>query len=177
MPTDAKRQSVAELAEAFEKATVAVAADFSGMPVNQMTQLRRRLRENGAEFRVVKNRIALLAAAQADSDLYPSLLAGVTGLAVGYGDPMPVVKALDGYVKESRASLTVRNAIVDGRLYTAAEVAALATVPPREELLARLLGQMNAPVARLAGALNSTIGQLAVVLARRAEQLQPTGAP
>ena len=175
MPTDAKRRAAAELAEAFTKATVAVAADFSGMPVNQMTQLRRRLRESGAEFRVVKNRIALLAAAQADSDLYPQLLAGVTGIALGYGDPVSVVKALDGYVKESRAPLKVRNSIVDGRLYTAAQTVALATVPPREELLARLLGQMNAPVARLAGALNATIGGLAVVLARRAEQLESTG--
>ncbi len=172
MPTDAKRRTAAELAEVFNKATVAIAADFSGMPVNQMTQLRRRLRENGAEFRVVKNRIALLAAEQAGSDLYSQLLDGVTGMALGYGDPVSVVKALDGYVRETRASLKVRNSIVDGRLYSAEQTAALAAVPPREELLARLLGQMNAPVARLAGVLNSTIGQLAVVLARRAEQLE-----
>ena len=172
MPTDAKRQTAAELAEAFTRATVAIAADFSGMRVNQMTQLRRRLRESGAEFRVVKNRIALLAAEQTGSDLYPQLLAGVTGIALGYGDPVSVAKALDGYVRETRASLKVRNAIVDGQIYTAEQTAALATVPPREELLARLLGQMNAPVARLAGVLNGTISQLAIVLARRAEQLE-----
>ena len=171
MPTEAKERIIAELAEAFAKAKVVIATNYSGMSVNQMTDLRRRLREQGAEFRVVKNRLALLAAQQAGNDLVPQLLDGVTGIAFGYDDPVVVAKALDGYIRATRASLTVRNAIIDGQLYDTAYVAVLAAIPPKEELLARLVGQLNAPVSRLVHVLNGTVQGLATVLQRRAEQL------
>ncbi len=175
MPTETKLRVVDELAETFGKASAAVAADFSGLSVNQMTDLRRRLRETGGEFRVVKNRLALLAAERIGSDTYPQLLEGVTGIAFGYGDPVPLAKVLDEYVKQTRAPLRVRSAIIDGRIYTATQVGALASVPPREELLARLMGQMNAPASRLVGVLQGTIRQFATVLQRRAEQIGAAG--
>lgn len=175
MPTEAKERTIAELAETFGKAKVAIATNYSGMSVNQMTDLRRRLREQGAEFRVVKNRLALLAAKQAGSDLVPQLLEGVTGIAFGYDDPVSVAKALDEYIKATRASITIRSAIIDGEFYSAAQVTVLANVPPREELLARLVGGLNAPISRLVYALNGPVQGLAIVLQRRAEQMKSAG--
>ena len=175
MPTEAKVRDIAELAETFGRAKVVVAADFSGLSVNQMTDLRRRLREQGAEFRVVKNRIALLAAREAGSSLIPELLEGVTGIAFGFDDPVVVAKTLHDYVRETRSSLRVRNAIVDGELYSAEQVTALANVPPRDVLLGRLVGGLNAPITRLVWALNGTLQGLATVLQRRAEQLGSAG--
>lgn len=175
MPTEAKERTVAELVETFGKAKVVIATNYSGLSVNQMTDLRRRLRDQGVEFRVIKNRLALRAAEQAGNNLVPQLLDGVTGLAFGYDDPVVVAKTLDEFVKATRAPLAVRSAIIEGQLYTTAQVTALANVPPKEELLGRLVSGLNAPITRLVYALNGTVQGLAVVLQRRAEQLGSVG--
>ena len=171
MPTEAKERIIAELAETFAKAKVVIATSYSGMSVNQMTDLRRQLRALGIEFRVVKNRLALRAAQQSGTDLMPQLLDGVTGMAIGYDDPVVVAKALDGYIKATRASLKIRNAMIDGQLYDMAHVVMLASIPSKEELVARLVSQLNAPLSRLVQVLNGTVQGLATVLQRRAGQL------
>ncbi|MEE8518217.1 MAG: 50S ribosomal protein L10, partial [Dehalococcoidia bacterium] len=78
MPTDAKRAQVADLAERIKRATIAIATDFSGLGVNDMTELRRRLREQNVEYRVVKNRLAVLAASEAGVEPFKELLEGTT---------------------------------------------------------------------------------------------------
>ena len=171
MPTPAKQQTVSELTDVLQRAKVVIATDYSGMSVNQMTELRRVLREQGAEYRVIKNRLALLAAERAGNELVPQLLDGITGMAFGYDDPVSVAKTIDEFVKSSRATLKVRNAVIDGRLVDSTQVAALASMPPKDILLARLLGQLNSPVTRLVYALNGPVQGLAMVLQRRAEQV------
>lgn len=171
MPTPAKQQTVSELTDVLQRAKVVIATDYSGMSVNQMTELRRVLREQGAEYRVIKNRLALLAAERAGNELVPQLLDGITGMAFGYDDPVSVAKTIDEFVKSSRATLKVRNAVIDGRLVDSTQVAALASMPPKDILLGRLLGQLNSPVTRLVYALNGPVQGLAMVLQRRAEQV------
>ena len=95
MPTKAKEQTVTDLTEVLQRAKVVIATDYSGMSVNQMTELRRVLREQGAEYRVIKNRLALLAAERAGNDLVPQLLEGITGMAFGYDDPVAIAKTID----------------------------------------------------------------------------------
>ena len=171
MPTEKKRQEVAELADRFQRATIVIGTDFKGLPVNEMTALRRRMREQSVEYRVVKNRLAALAAQEAGKEMIAQVLESSTGLAIGYDDPLTVAKALDEFVKSTRSRLVVRSALMDGTLYNAAQISALAALPSKEELLARLLGQLQAPITQLASVLNGTIRGLAVVLQRRAEQL------
>jgi len=171
VPTPAKQQTVSELTDVLQRAKVVIATDYSGMSVNQMTELRRVLREQGAEYRVIKNRLALLAAERAGNELVPQLLDGITGMAFGYDDPVSVAKTIDEFVKSSRATLKVRNAVIDGRLVDSTQVAALASMPPKDILLGRLLGQLNSPVTRLVYALNGPVQGLAMVLQRRAEQV------
>lgn len=171
MPTEAKEAAVADLAGRISRSTIAIATDFSGLNVNQLTELRRRLREKGVEYRVVKNRIAAIAAEQAGVSPFKDILEGTTGVAFGYDDVAVVAKALDDFVKQTRAELKIRNGVMDGQPLTVAQVSALAALPPKDQLVARLLGQMNAPITGLVMVLNGSIRGLAMVLQRRAEQL------
>jgi large subunit ribosomal protein L10 len=172
MPTVEKEAAVVELADRIKRSTIAIATDFSGLGVNQITELRRQLRVAGVEYKVVKNRIAKIAADEAGVPPFKEILEGATGIVFGYDDVAVAAKALDDYVKQTRVELKIRNAIMDGNVLTSAQVTALAALPPRDQLLAMLLGQMLAPITGLARVMNGTIGGLAIVLQRRAEQLE-----
>ncbi len=171
MPTDEKRENIADLAERIKRSTIAIATDFSGLGVNQLTELRRRLREQGMEYRVVKNRLAALAATQAGVEGFRELLDGVTGIVFGYGEPEAAAKAVDQYVKQTRSPLRIRNGIMEGEVLTAAQVNAIAILPSKLELRAMLLRQLNAPIVGLVNVLIGPVRGLAIVLQRRAEQL------
>ncbi len=172
MPTEAKREAVADLAERLGKASIAIATDFSGLKVNQMTELRRQLREQGVEYRVVKNRIASIAAGDSGIEVFRDILEGSTGVVLGYDDPVAAAKAVSDYVRQTRADLKVRKGVMDGKLLSESQVVALAALPGKDELVARLLGQMNAPISGLVNVLSGPTRALAIVLQRRAEQLE-----
>ncbi|MXW30550.1 MAG: 50S ribosomal protein L10 [Chloroflexi bacterium] len=171
VPTEAKREAVTELAERLSKAAIVIATDFSGLKVNQMTELRHRLREQGVEYRVVKNRIASIAAGESGVEAFRDILEGATGVVLGYDDPVAAAKAVNDYVRQTRAELKVRKGVMDGALISEAQVVALAALPGRDELVAKLLGQMNAPISGLVNVLSGPTRALAIVLQRRAEQL------
>jgi large subunit ribosomal protein L10 len=171
MPTEAKKESVKDLADRMSRASIAVATDFNGLSVNQTTALRAQLRQVGVEYKVVKNRLAKIAAEESGVVAYKDILEGSTGVVFGYGDIVAAAKALDEYVKQSRVELKVRKGVMNGVVISPAQVQALAALPPREELLAKLLGQMNAPISGLVTVLSGTMRGLAIVLQRRAEQL------
>ena len=171
MPTEAKREAVADLSERLRRAAIVIATDFSGLKVNQMTELRNRLREQGVEYRVVKNRIASIAAGESGVEAFRDILEGVTGVVLGYDDPIAAAKAVSDFVRQTRADLKVRKGVMDGALLSEAQVVTLAALPGRDELIARLLGQMNAPISGLVNVLSGPIRGLAIVLQRRAEQL------
>jgi large subunit ribosomal protein L10 len=171
VPTEAKMQAVQELSEKFSRSTIVIATDFSGLSVNQLTEMRSQLRAQDIEYRVVKNRIAALAATEAGVEPLRDILEGSTGLAFGYGEPVTVARTLDEFVKQTRIPLRIRQGVMDGNLLTVQQVAVLASLPPREQLLAKLLGQMNAPITGLVTVLSGPVRGLATVLKRRAEQL------
>ncbi len=175
MPTDAKRAQVADLAERIKRATIAIATDFSGLGVNDMTELRRRLREQNVEYRVVKNRLAVLAASEAGVEPFKELLEGTTGVVFGYGDAIAAAKAVDEFIKQTRSPMIVRKGVMDGEVISAAQLSALASLPSRDALIAKLLGQMNAPITGLVSVLSGPVRGLAMVLQRRADQLVAAG--
>ena len=171
MPTEAKRQAVAELAELIKGSTVAIATDFSGLSASHLTELRHRLREHSAQYRVVKNRLALLAAQEAGQEPFTHLLQRCTGIIFGHGEATATAKALDEFVKATRSTLVVRNGFMDGRLLTEQQVATLATLPSKDELISRFLGQLQAPIAGLLRVLTGPVQGLTILLQRRADQL------
>lgn len=172
MPTERKTKIVAELREWMERCTVAIATDYSGVSVTAMTGLRRALREQGVQYRVVKNTLAHLAADAAGQTAMKGIVEGPTGIAFGYGDPTEPAKALAEFIRTNRTTLTVKGGVMGERTLTAQEVSQLAALPSRDELLARLAGQLQSPIAGLVHVLNGPLSGLARVLQRRIESVQ-----
>ena len=172
MPTQAKADAVDVLAEKFGSSTVVISTDYTGLPVGQMTQLRRALREAGVEYRVIKNSLANLAADKAGRPAIKEIIQGPTGVALGFGEPGEPARALSGFIRSSRSALKIRGGELDGRALSIEDVNRLAILPTRDELLSHLLMRMNGPISGLVYALNGPIAGLARVLQSHADNLQ-----
>lgn len=133
--------------------------DFSGIAVQPMTELRRRLREVGGEYVVVKNTLALRAFSAASVAGLGDLLRGPTGVVLAGADPLIAAKIITEFRREHE-KLDIKAGLVNGRRLTADEIVRLATLPPREQLLALLGGAFQAPLQSFVGALNGMLYQL-----------------
>ena len=169
MPTEQKTRKVEELREWMERCTIAISADYTGLHVGQMTDLRRALRERDVHFRVVKNSLALLAADAVGRPELKELIEGPTGIAFGYGDATEPARALTEFMRANRSALRIKAGVMDERVLTAAEVGALANLPSRDVLLAQVLGGLQSPVATLVRVLNGPVAGLVRVLQRHVE--------
>ena len=180
MPTPAKESQVEEIKDRLSRCTIAVATGYQGMSAANMTDLRARLREQEIEYRVVKNTLTLRAASELGKDGVGDVLQGPTALAFGYGDVVAVAKGINGYITTTRMPLVIHGAVMGGGILTAAQVMNLASLPPRDELIARLLGQMQAPITGLVNVLSAPLRGLAMVLQRIVERdggLEGVGGP
>lgn len=169
MPTDRKSETVEQLRNLFEGCTIAISADYSGMTVGAMTELRRSLRDSGVEFHVVKNRLVYLAADAAGRPAVKEIVKGPTGLALGFGDPVEPARALTEFLRNTRYPLEVRGGVLGDRVLTAQEVSSLALLPSKDQLIAQLLGLMQGPITGLARVLNAPLSALVTVLQRHME--------
>ena len=172
MPTQAKVDAVNNLAEKLEKSAIVITTNYSGLPVGEMTELRRALREAGVEYRVIKNTLAFLAADQAGKPAVKDVIEGPTGIAFGYGEPTEPAKALSGFIRSNRSALTIQGGELDGRALSGEDVERLAAMPTRDELVAILLMRMNGPISGLVNVLNGPIAGLARVLQGHIDNLQ-----
>jgi large subunit ribosomal protein L10 len=162
---------VEELAERFSRSTIVITTDYTGLGVDQMTELRRALRERDVEFRVIKNSLALLAADAAGKPEVKEVIEGPTGIAFGYGDASVPAKALADFIRTTKYALTIRGAELDGRVLDTEQVQQLARLPGRDELMAQLLSRMQSPITGLVQVLNGPIAGLARVLRQHADNL------
>lgn len=177
MPAERNIQEVERLKALFESSNALISADFTGMEVTAMTELRRALRDRGIEFRVVKNRLTYLAAEAAGRPLIKDIVRGPTGIAFGSGDPIGPAKALTEFVRATRSPLKVMGGLLGERTLSPGEIAEIALLPGREELIARLMGRLQGPITGLAFVLNGPIASLARVLQRRLEGMAGDGQP
>lgn len=145
-----KQATVDELHDKLESAKGIYLTDFTGLTVKKVTELRNRLRKAGVEYVVVKNTLAERALEGLD---VPSNVAdffkGPTAVALGVDDAIAPAKVLVDFAKENDNKPAMKAAVVDNKSYTAAEVARLAALPSREQLLAELAGAFEAPMAQL----------------------------
>jgi large subunit ribosomal protein L10 len=155
-----KEALVAELETKMRGAKALYYTDFTGLNVKQMTDLRRRLRKGGVEYVVIKNSLALRAVNQ--SGLVGTKLKGPTGIVIGR-DPVTAAKVLTDFAKEFEKP-QVKGGLLDGRAIDKAQVAKLATMPSREQLLANLGAALQSPLAGFAGALNGVLSTFAGAL-------------
>ena len=170
MNREEKALVIEELTEKLKGGSV-ILVDYQGMNVAQSTRLRARSRESGVEFVVAKNTLAQRAANQAGVEGISEFLVGPTALAFSE-DPVAGAKLMAEFSDEV-GSFEVKGGLLDGgRVMGAQEVAALSRLPGREQLLAQLLGAIQAPIAGLATVLNAPLRNLAIVLNQVAEQKQ-----
>src|SRR5262245_26533486 len=150
MPTEKKVAVVEEIRTRLTEADAAVLTEYRGLTVTQLAELRGALRPAGTEYKIFKNRLAKLAVESAGmGDLVP-LLEGPVAIAFVKGDAVVAAKALRDFGRTNPA-LVLKGGLLDERVLTAAEIAALADVLPRDLLLARLAGGFQAPLTKAAG--------------------------
>lgn len=162
-----KREFVAELSEVFAETSMVVVTRNAGMTVADVTELRRKMREAGASFKVAKNRLALLALEGTRFDGISPLLKGPTALAWSK-DPVAVAKAAIDFAKTNDKFVLVGGAL-GTQLLDANGVKALSELPSLDALRAKLLGLIQAPATKVAGVLQAPAGQLARVFAAYAD--------
>jgi len=172
MRKEKKMEAVSQLAEKLSRCNVAITTNYRGLSVAEMTELRRRLRQGGIEYRVIKNTLARFAAKLADKEGLDQIIEGPTAIAFGYGDIAEPAKALIDYIRSSGGVLTIRGGLLGQRVLTPSEVTDLATLPPREVLMAKVLGVMQGPISALVNVLNSTLVGLVGILNARIRQLE-----
>jgi large subunit ribosomal protein L10 len=116
------------------------------------------------EYKVVKNTLAYRAADEAGVPAFKQIVIGPTGVAFGYGEPTEPAKAISTYIRTSRSTMKIIGGMLDGRALSAEDVENLANLPPKDVLIARLLGQLQAPITGLVRVLNGPPSGLARVL-------------
>jgi len=169
MPTEAKRATVAELKEVISGSQATIVADYRGLSVSEISAVRRSLREQGITYRVVKNRLARIAAEEAGRPELNSLLDGPSALAMGGADEVALARAFLDAVRPYR-TVTVRGALVGDRQMDAASISRLASLPSRDVLLGQLAGGMVAPLATMASLLSAPLRNLGYALQQLADQ-------
>jgi large subunit ribosomal protein L10 len=149
-----KAVKVAEIKEKLSKAEGVVLSQYQGLNVEEDTELRKNLREAGVEYKVYKNTLVILAAKELGIDGIVPHLQGSISLAFGYEDPTVAARVLNEFAKTHK-KLELKAAIMKGDILDSAQVNALAAIPPRDVLIAKLLGSFKAPLSNLAYLLNA----------------------
>jgi large subunit ribosomal protein L10 len=156
MATEAKVRTVEEFAKIVEGASGIVLTDFTGLDVAAVSDLRRKCRAAGVQYRVVKNTLAKRAIADQGLDSLAGLLEGPNAWAIHRTDQVAAAKVLSVFAKDHQ-NLKIRGGFVDGRLISVQQIDALAKLPGREVLLAQVLAGMSGPMSGFAGVLSSLL--------------------
>ena len=171
-----KKEKKAELVdlikEKLDRAEIVIATDHRGLTVAEMSRLRHKLRQQGVKYRMVKNTLADFAATAAGKPDLSRLLQGPTALAFGYDDVIQPAKALSDYQCSSETTLSIKGGLLAGKLLMPEDIIALAKLPPKDELIGRVVGLVQSPLSRLLIALNGNVQNFMGVLQARIKQFE-----
>jgi large subunit ribosomal protein L10 len=174
MPRPDKVEQVELLTEKLRSARVAVLTDYRGLTVGQLQDLRGRLRAQDVEYRVVKNTLARRAAVEAGHPDFQSQLKGPVAIAFGGEDIGAPARLLAEFIRQTRLRLDIVGGLVEGRVMGPEQVRQVADLPPREVLVAQLLGTLQSPIAQLVGTIQAPVQQLVGLLEAYREKLEGT---
>ena len=149
-----KSQVVSEIVEKLEKSSSAIVVDYKGLTVEDVTELRKKMREAGVEYKVYKNSLVTRAANELGLGDVVQYLEGPVSIAFGYEDATAPARVLNNFAKDHK-KLELKAGIVDGIVYDKAGVEKLATIPSKEVLIAKLLGSFKAPLSNFAYLINA----------------------
>jgi large subunit ribosomal protein L10 len=161
---ESKQQVVTELHDKLKRAKAVFLADFRGMSVEKATGLRDELRKADVEYKVVKNTLLDLASRETDKESLSPHYVGPTAVALSYEDPVSAAKVLSRFAKESQAIFRLKAGVLSGKLISVADIQALAELPSREVLIAKMLGTLQAPTANFVGVLAAVPGSFVRLL-------------
>ncbi len=164
-----KQEQVAQLSEAFKKANVGVLVNYSGITVEKDTKLRKQLREAGCQYKVVKNTLLARAFAEAGIDGLEEQLNGTTAIAYSENGHTDAPKILSDYAKDNE-NFQVKAGFIDGSAVDAKSIDELAKLPPKEVLIAQVLGGLNGPIQGFANVASGVIRGLVIALNAIAEK-------
>jgi large subunit ribosomal protein L10 len=164
-----KQAKIAELTEQLQHAQTAILTDYRGLKVKQMTELRRRVRATGAHYQVVKNTLLVRALQELGSGEAVPLIKGPLAVVFTPHDPSEVARALAAFRKEHGLPV-IRGGLLSGKMLTAEQAQSLATIPPREQLLAMAVGALQAPLTGLVTTLQAVSAGLVGTLQSIAEK-------
>ena len=153
MNRDNKQELVTEMHERLSRAKAVFLADFRGMSVGKATTLRNELRSASVEYKVFKNSLLDLAAQGTDMECLSPYLKGPTAIAISYDDPVSVAKVLSKFAKDPQGKFVLKVGVLSGKLLDIKQIHALADLPSRDVLLAKMLGSMQAPATNFVGVL------------------------
>ena len=172
MPREKKTQIIDELQEIFSKCNIGILTDYRGLTAAEVNNLRRKLRESGIQYRVVKNTLARFAAQRAGRNELAGQFEGPVAIAFGYDDITKPAKTLADYIRTSRLELSIKSGFLSDSVLTSANVMTLATLPSREILISQVLAGMQSPITNLVSLLAAPIQGIMGVLQARIKQLE-----
>src|SRR5919204_3863725 len=164
-----KKEELDQLKKELGDAKNMFVAQFQGMTVAQDAELRHKIRDTKSKYRVVKNTLAKKAAEGTPAEGVAKSFDGSTAIAYNAADPVSLAKALTAYAK-TNPLFVFKAGVVEGRVINLGDIASIAAMPSKEELIAKLLFLLNSPAQRLAVAMNGVARNLAVVLKQAIEQ-------
>jgi large subunit ribosomal protein L7/L12 len=166
MKKEEKATAVAELTEKFGRARLAIVTESAGLPVNQVTELRRQLRGAKAEYKVVKNTLAIRASEGTTLAGLKTHLKGPTGVVIGYDDPVLPTKILKDFIaaEKREEKIRVMLGVLEGKIVQPAELTAIAKLPKREVLIAMLLSAMQGPIRGVVYTLSAVLTKFVRVI-------------
>lgn len=164
-----KEEKIDAIKAKIEKAQSVVITEYQGLTVEDITKLRRETQKLGGDYMVTKNTLAKIAVKGTDYEVLTEKLSGPIALAFGFEDPVAPAKAVAKFIKETKKASIV-GAVLDGKLLTEAETKALAELPSKEELYAKLLGSINSPASGIANSINAVLSQLTRAMAAVRDQ-------
>ncbi len=172
MATEKKEKIVESLQDTFSRCNVGILTDYRGLTTGEMNTLRRRLREAGIEYRVVKNSLAQFAVKNAGIEELADSFTGPVAVAFGYGEIPEPARVLTEYIRTTKSILSIKGGFFEDRVLGPREVESLAKLPSREVLISQVLAGMQSPIYGLVNVLAGPIRGIMGVLQARIQQLE-----
>ena len=164
-----KEEKISQMKEKMEKAKVAIVTDYKGLSVEEITKLRRSIQKEDGDYMVTKNTLAKIAIKGTEYEVLSDVLTGPVAIAFGYEDQVAPAKALSKFIKETKKG-EILAAAMDGKLLSATEAKALANLPSKHEIYAKMLGCINSPASGIANSINAVMSSLTRAMAAVRDQ-------
>lgn len=172
MPTEKKQKLIDNLEQTFAQSESGIMIDYRGTKTGEVVALRRKLRELGSELKVVKNSLARIAAGKAGKDQITSVFNGPMAVVFVKGDISASAKTLTDHITATKLAVNIKGGFLGNKLLTSNEVSVIAKLPPKEVLIAKVLGGIQGPLYGLLNQVNAPLMGFANILQGRIKQLE-----